>query len=323
MNEVLAGRYRLTGELGRGGMGVVWRARDETLNRDVAVKELLLPRETSEAHRELAAQRAVREARAAARLRHPGIITVHDVVLADGRPWIVMELLSGRSLDKLVKQDGPLRPPRAAAFGIGVLEALHAAHKRGVLHRDVKPANVFLRDDGRTVLTDFGIASLTGDAPLTRPGALIGSPAYMAPERIRGEPAGPPSDLWSLGATLYALVEGRTPFARSTSAGTLSAVLTESPALPQRAGPLAGLLLRLLTNDPAERPTAAQTLDELAELAELSDTSQSVKATGRTGPPPLTRVRIPVRTSTRRQGRSAGGHPGGPPRSRSPLWPSW
>ncbi|WP_433474242.1 serine/threonine-protein kinase [Spirillospora sp. CA-142024] len=278
--ESLAGRYRPSGELGRGGMGTVWRARDETLNRDVAVKELVLPRETSEARRELAVQRALREARAAARLRHPSIITVHDVVLADGRPWIVMELLSGRSLDRIVKDDGPLDPRRVAALGIEMLDALSTAHEHGVLHRDVKPANVFLRDDGRAVLTDFGIASLAGDVPLTRPGALIGSPAYMAPERIRGEPGGPPSDLWSLGATLYALVEGRTPFARSTPMGVLGAVLADEPAAPRRAGPLAGLLLRLLAKDPDARPTADQVRRELAESAGIAQSGEVIEDPG-------------------------------------------
>ncbi|MCW2863781.1 MAG: Serine/threonine protein kinase [Actinoallomurus sp.] len=295
--ELLAGRYRLAGELGRGGMGTVWRARDETLNREVAIKELILPRETTEERREMAVRRALREARAAARLRHPGIITVHDVILADGRPWIVTELLSGRSLDKILEQEGPLEPRRAAALGIEMLDALRTAHDRGVLHRDVKPANVFLRDDGRAVLTDFGIASLAGDAPLTRPGALIGSPSFMAPERIRGEPSGPPSDLWSLGATLYALVEGRVPFGGSTPMAVLATVLADDPAPPQLAGPLSGLLLRLLTKDPAARPTAAQTSHDLAELTEPRDTAERAEAPGRvesTGPVPVRRSRRTV-----------------------------
>jgi hypothetical protein len=264
---LLGGRYRLGGELGSGGMGTVWRARDEELGRDVAVKELTLPREVSGARREQAVQRVLREARAAARLRHPGIVTVHTVVHADGRPWIVMELLSGRSLDEVLRDDGPLEPQRAAALAAEVLDALSAAHERGVLHRDVKPANVFLRDDGRAVLTDFGIATLAGDASLTRPGALIGSPAYMAPERIRGEPGGPPSDLWSLAATLYALVEGHPPFDRSTRLGVLGAVLTEEPARPRRAGPLAPLLLGLLDKDPDRRPGADTVRRELKAIA--------------------------------------------------------
>jgi hypothetical protein len=267
--ELLDGRYRLGGRLGSGGMGTVWRARDEELGRDVAVKELTLPREVSSARREQAVQRALREARAAARLRHPGIVTVHTVVHADGRPWIVMELLPGRSLDQVLKDGGPLAPRRAAALGAEVLDALSAAHEQGVLHRDVKPANVFLRDDGRAVLTDFGIAALAGDASLTRPGALIGSPAYMAPERVRGEPGGPPSDLWSLGATLYALVEGRVPFGRSTPLGVLGAVLTEEPAPSRLAGPLAPLLLGLLDKDPDRRPGADAVGRELRAIAAL------------------------------------------------------
>ncbi|MFI0447460.1 protein kinase [Actinomadura sp. 6N118] len=286
IGELLAGRYRLTGELGRGGMGTVWRARDETLNREVAVKELVLPRESSQARRELAVRRALREARAAARLRNPSIITVHDVVLADGRPWIVMELLSGRSLDKVIELDGPIEPHRVAALGLEILDALHTAHGHGIEHRDVKPANVFLRDDGHAILTDFGIAALAGDTPLTRPGALIGSPAYMPPERIRGEPGGPPSDLWSLGATLYTLVEGRTPFGGSTPMGVLGAVLADEPTAPQRAGPLAGLLLRLLTKDASARPTATQTRRELAAISQASATAttESTESTEATGP---------------------------------------
>ncbi|XVQ14130.1 serine/threonine-protein kinase [Spirillospora sp. CA-255316] len=299
--EPLAGRYRLAGELGRGGMGTVWRARDETLDREVAVKELALPRETDEARREVAARRALREARAAARLRHPGIITVHDVVLAGGRPWIVMELLSGRSLDRVVEREGPLEPRRAAALGVELLDALDAAHGQGVLHRDVKPANVFLRDDGRAVLTDFGIASLAGDAPLTRPGALVGSPAYMAPERIRGEPGGPPSDLWSVGATLYTLVEGRTPFARSTPMGVLGAVLADEPAEPRRAGPLGGLLLRLLAKDPAARPTTAQARRELAETAGIAAGAAAAEVAEAAGPG----------KATEPGGRAVGTSPGG------------
>ena len=246
---MLAGRYRLESRLGQGAMGIVWRARDEALGRDVAIKELLTPDDLDEGRRRAAARRMLREARSAALLRHPAIITVHDVVEQDGRPWIVMELLSGRSLE----QEEPMPPARAARIGLEVLDALRAAHARGVQHRDVKPANIFLRDDGRAILTDFGIASLEGDVSLTRTGALIGSPAYMAPERVRGESGGPASDLWSLGATLYALVEGRTPFDRATVMGMLGAVLTDPPAPPRAAGPLGPVLLALLAKDPAVR----------------------------------------------------------------------
>ncbi|MBX6768910.1 MAG: serine/threonine protein kinase, partial [Actinomadura rubrobrunea] len=249
--RVLAGRYRLVQRLGQGAMGVVWRARDEELGREVAVKELLLPGHLDAAQREHAARRAIREARAAAALDHESIVTVHDVVMDEGRPCIVMDLLPGRSLDAVLADRGALPPDQAARVGLDVLRALRAAHARGVQHRDVKPANIFLRDDGRAVLTDFGIAALEGDATLTREGSLIGSPAYMAPERARHERGGPESDLWSLGATLYALVEGRPPFARATLMGTLAAVLTEEPAPPRAAGPLTPVIMGLLVKDPA------------------------------------------------------------------------
>ncbi|MFI0351417.1 serine/threonine-protein kinase [Actinomadura sp. 9N407] len=189
-DRVLNGRYRLVQKLGQGAMGIVWRARDETLGRDVAVKELLLTQRLSPEQRDQAAQRAMREARAAALLRHKSIVTVHDVVLDEGRPCIVMDLLPGRSLEK----EPPMPPDRVARIGLDILGALRVAHAQGVLHRDVKPANIFLRDDGRAVLTDFGLASLEGETPLTQEGHLVGSPAFMAPERVRYEPSGPSSD---------------------------------------------------------------------------------------------------------------------------------
>ncbi|TDC78668.1 serine/threonine-protein kinase [Actinomadura sp. 7K507] len=251
--RTLAGRYRLVQRLGAGGMGVVWRARDDLLGRDVAVKELLLPGHLSAEQRDQAAQRALREARAAALLQHTSIVTVHDVVVDEGRPCIVMDLLPGRSLDAVLDDDGPLPPDRVARIGLEILDALRAAHAHGILHRDVKPANIFLREDGRAVLTDFGIAALDGEATLTREGSLIGSPAYMAPERVRHDHSGPASDLWSLGATLYALTESRPPFARGTVMGTLGAVLADEPDPPRAAGPLGPLLARLLVKDPAAR----------------------------------------------------------------------
>ncbi|MFG2085138.1 MULTISPECIES: serine/threonine-protein kinase [unclassified Spirillospora] len=254
--RTLAGRYTLVRRLGEGGMGVVWRARDDLLGRDVAVKELLLPERLSPEQRDLAAQRALREARAAALLRHRSIVTVHDVVVEDGGPCIVMDLLPGRSLDAVLADDGPLPPDLVARIGLEILGALRAAHAEGVLHRDVKPANIFLREDGAAVLTDFGIAALEGEATLTRPGSLIGSPAYMAPERVRYDFGGAASDLWSLGATLYALTEGRPPFARGSLMGTLGAVLADEPDPPRAAGPLGPLLERLLAKDPAARLSA-------------------------------------------------------------------
>lgn len=267
MSALLAQRYRLLEPLGQGGMGTVWRARDEMLGRDVAVKELTPRPALSPQGRREANARALREARAAARLDHPAIIQVHDVVEEDDRPWIVMEILTGRPLDAVV-QDGPLPPGRAARVGLAVLDALRAAHAAGVLHRDVKPANVFDCDDGRIVLTDFGIAAVTGEASLTRPGALIGSPAYMAPERVRAESDGPAADLWSLGATLYTLVEGRGPFERETVMGTLGAVLADEPPPPRLAGPLAPILLALLSKEPSRRPGAGAVA---AALSAVSD----------------------------------------------------
>lgn len=254
--RTLAGRYRLVRRLGEGGMGVVWRARDDLLGRDVAVKELLLPEHLSPEQRDQAAQRALREARAAALLRHRSIVTVHDVVIEEGGPCIVMDLLPGRSLDAVLTDDGPLPPDLVARIGLEILGALRAAHAEGVLHRDVKPANIFLREDGVAVLTDFGIAALEGEATLTRPGSLIGSPAYMAPEQVQQDSGGPASDLWSLGATLYALTEGRPPFARGTLMGTLGAVLADEPDPSRAAGPLGPLLERLLVKDPAARLSA-------------------------------------------------------------------
>ncbi|GAA2097109.1 serine/threonine-protein kinase [Actinomadura alba] len=292
--DVLAGRYRLDAELGSGAMGTVWRAYDTELRRDVAVKELTPPRDPSPGRRELAVRRAMREARAAANLDHPGIVTVHDVVEYDGRPWIVMELLSGRSLDRVVERDGPFEPRRAAAIGDEVLDALRHAYARGVLHRDVKPANIFLRDDGRTVLTDFGIATLAGDAPLTRPGALMGTPAYMPPERVRGKPGGAASDLWSLGVTLYVLVEGRRPFDRASVMAVLGAVLTEEPAPPRRAGPLAPVLLALLAKEPAARPdpeSAQRVLRRIADGDEVTTPPATDPARPERGPARTRRAR--------------------------------
>ncbi|MCO5973785.1 serine/threonine-protein kinase [Actinoallomurus soli] len=206
--EILAGRYRILGLIGRGGMGRVWRAYDAELDREVAVKELRLPDEIDDADRREWYARAAREARAAARLHHPGIVALHDRVIDVGRPWLVMELVPGRSLDQVLRTDGPLPVRRVADIGRQMLDALAAAHAAGIVHRDVKPPNVLL-DGDRAVLTDFGIAVLEGDATLTKSGVQLGTPAYMSPEQVRGHAATPRSDLWALGATLYAAVEGR------------------------------------------------------------------------------------------------------------------
>ncbi|MBU2666239.1 protein kinase [Actinoplanes bogorensis] len=242
---IVAGRYRLDERIGRGGMGAVWRAHDELLGRDVAVKEILLPD----------TQRALREARAAARLRHPGIVTVHDIVTDDDRPWIVMELVGGRSLAAAIAEHQFLTERRTAEIGRHVLDALRAAHREGILHRDVKPANILL-DGDRVVLTDFGIAAIDDATALTATGQLIGSPSYLAPERINGKAATAAADLWALGVTLYAAVTGTSPFQREDTQATFAAVLTFAPAPPAGAGKLWPVIKGLLDKDPATRLTA-------------------------------------------------------------------
>lgn len=246
----IGGRYRLVRELGRGGMGRVWEAVDGELRRRVAVKEVLLPAELDPAERRRPLARAVREARAAALLEHESIVVVHDVLVDGGRPWIVMELVDGVTL----RAAAPLPPAQAARVGAAVLGALRVAHAAGVLHRDVTPGNIMLVPGGRVVLTDFGIAEMAGDPALTRTGTVIGSPGYIAPERLDGGTVDGRSDLFSLGAALYTAVEGRAPFARDSDAAALAATLTERPPRPRRAGPLRPVLASLLAKDPAARP---------------------------------------------------------------------
>lgn len=265
--RLLAGRYRLESVVGRGGMGTVWRARDETLDREVAVKEVVLPAGLSDEERENRHRRTLREARASARLNHPGVVTVHDVVDEDDRPWIVMELVRARSLQDIVDEDGPLPPGRAAVIGRQIAGALRAAHAIGILHRDVKPANVLVADDDRAVLTDFGIAQLAGEATLTGTGLIMGSPAYMSPERVNGDPAIPASDLWALGATLYAAVEGRAPHHRSDAMAVLAAVMTQDAPPPKNAGPLAPVLTGLLERDPVRRLSGEKAEEALKAIA--------------------------------------------------------
>lgn len=251
---LLADRYRLGELIGRGGMGKVWRAHDEVLHRTVAVKELTAGLYVSEADREVLHARTQKEARAAARINHPGVVTVHDVIEFDNRPWIVMEYVDGPSLADAAKESGPLDPREAARIGLHVLGALRAAHAAGVLHRDVKPGNVLLAKDGRVLITDFGIAAIEGDAEITRTGEIVGSIDYLAPERVYGEAPGPASDLWSLGATLYTAVEERSPFRRTSPISTLQAVVNDEPPPLTRAGPLTPVITALLRKDPADRP---------------------------------------------------------------------
>ncbi|MFF9484670.1 serine/threonine-protein kinase [Streptomyces sp. NPDC014676] len=257
--RLIAGRYRLLAKLGHGGMGTVWRAKDETVDREVAVKEPRVPDHLPEGERSNASERMRREARAAARLDHPAVVDVHDVAVVDGRPWIVMELVRGRSLGAVLQEEGTLSAREAARVGLEVLGALEAAHAAGILHRDVKPDNVLLGRYDRVVLTDFGIAQIEGETNLTDTGGFVGSPEYIAPERVLGQRPGPASDLWSLGVVLYAATEGVSPFRRSNTPATLQSVLNATPAPPASAqGPLAEIITALLEKDPARRPDAAR-----------------------------------------------------------------
>ncbi|MFG2025087.1 protein kinase [Streptomyces sp. NPDC048825] len=265
---LLSGRYRLVDSIGSGGMGRVWRAHDEVLNRAVAIKELTAALYVSESDQAVLLARTRAEARAAARINHSAVVTVHDVLEHDGRPWIVMELVEGHSLADAVKDSERVEPREAARIGLWVLRALRAAHSAGVLHRDIKPGNVLLSRDGRVLLTDFGIAQMEGDTTITRTGEIVGSVDYLAPERIRGHDPGPSSDLWALGATLYTAVEGRSPFRRTTPLTTMQAVVEEEPGEPEHAGPLGSVITALLRKDPATRPDAAEAEQMLAEAAE-------------------------------------------------------
>ncbi|MEU6903778.1 protein kinase [Streptomyces coeruleorubidus] len=293
--RLLAGRYRVTAQLGRGGMGVVWKAVDEVLGREVAVKELRTY--TDAAGPELAGLRVrmQREARAAARVRHTGVIAVHDIAEVDGRPLIVMELVDGPSLDDVLRDRGPLDAREAAGIGAKVMDALAAAHRAGVLHRDVKPGNILLDRSGRVVLTDFGIATMEdpGDGSatnLTRSGELVGSLDYLAPERAQGADPGPASDIWALGATLYAAVEGSAPFRRTSTFSTLTAIVSEPLPEPRRAGPLAPVLRQLLDKRPEGRPEAdraRETLQAVADTGGIDTPTSSLR--GRAAPTSPTR----------------------------------
>ncbi|MEW1643252.1 MULTISPECIES: protein kinase domain-containing protein [unclassified Streptomyces] len=265
---LLAGRYRLAESIGSGGMGRVWRAHDEVLHRTVAIKELTAALYVSESDQPRLLARTRAEARAAARINHSAVVTVHDVLEHDGRPWIVMELVEGNSLADEVKEQGRLAPAEAARIGLWVLRALRAAHAAGVLHRDIKPGNVLLGQDGRVLLTDFGIAQIEGDSTITRTGEVVGSVDYLAPERVRGADPGPSSDLWALGATLYTAVEGRSPFRRTSPLSTMQAVVEEDAGELRYAGALAPVITALLNKDPALRPDADQAEQMLAEAAE-------------------------------------------------------
>ena len=257
-NSLLAGRYRLAYVLGSGGMGRVWRAYDETLHRPVAVKEVHLANDLSAREREALSERTMREARLTAQLNHPGVVATYDAVVEDGRPFIVMELVAATNLADRVAEDGPLPAHEVGRVGSRLADALAAAHRQGIAHRDVKPSNVLLADDGRVLLGDFGIATRDSDPSLTATGLLVGSPAYMAPERLRSERAGFAADVWSLGATLYTALEGGPPFRAETTLGTITAIMTDEIVPPRVEGPLADAVLGMLVKDPEQRLTLDQ-----------------------------------------------------------------
>ncbi|MGC9380401.1 serine/threonine-protein kinase [Streptomyces sp. MH13] len=282
--RLLAGRYRLGDVLGRGGMGTVWRAEDETLGRTVAVKELRFPGNIDEEEKRRLITRTLREAKAIARIRNNSAVTVYDVVEEDDRPWIVMELVEGKSLAEAIREDGLLEPKRAAEVGLAVLDVLRSAHREGILHRDVKPSNVLIAEDGRVVLTDFGIAQVEGDPSITSTGMLVGAPSYISPERARGHKPGPAADLWSLGGLLYAAVEGSPPYDKGSAIATLTAVMTENLEEPKNAGPLRDVIFGLLNKDPALR------LDDAGARAMLNKVIHAPDRADETEPADATKV---------------------------------
>ena len=263
---IVGGRYQLRAAIGNGGMGTVWQAVDTVLRRDVAVKEVLLPPGMPPAERTAMYERTFREGRAAAALSHPSVVQVYDVVTENGRPWIVMELLQARSLSEIIISDGPLAGRAVAKIGIALLGALEVAHAAGVLHRDVKPANVLICADGRCVLTDFGVARMPSESNLTQPGMVLGSPHFISPERAIGAAFGPPSDLFSLGVTLYTAAEGRPPFDRGDPFETMRAIVEDQPAPASRAGVLTPVLMGLLEKDPEKRWTVTEARKALRDL---------------------------------------------------------
>ncbi|MGK5733658.1 protein kinase domain-containing protein, partial [Streptomyces sp. URMC 124] len=283
--RLIAERYLLTDLMGRGGMGAVWRATDQLLQRTVAVKELYLEGE-GDGHR-----RALREARTIARVSHPNVVDIYDLVAYEDRLWIVMELVNGPSLADHLASAGPLSPARTAEVGLQLLAALGAVHAAGALHRDVKPANVLLRGDGSVALTDFGIASLADGESLTGTGEVMGSLDFIAPERLHNRPAGPPSDLFSLGVTLCVLVSGRSPFARPAPAAVLHAVAHEEPDISGCSGPLRTLIEDLLHKEPSKRPSVDAAAGALRSVCTLGAATRRETLRAHTLPPRRRRPR--------------------------------
>ncbi|WP_371527712.1 serine/threonine protein kinase [Streptomyces sp. NBC_01283] len=304
--RLLSGRYRLGEVLGRGGMGTVWRAKDETLGRTVAVKELRFPSSIDEEEKRRLITRTLREAKAIARIRNTSAVTVYDVVDEDDRPWIVMELVEGKSLAEAIREDGLLTPRRAAEVGLAVLDVLRSAHREGILHRDVKPSNVLIAEDGRVVLTDFGIAQVEGDPSITSTGMLVGAPSYISPERARGHKPGPAADLWSLGGLLYAAVEGVPPYDKGSAIATLTAVMTEDVEQPTNAGPLEKVIYGLLAKDPEQRlddAGARALLIDVIHAPEAKDEPEPIDATKVVPLPPVP----PMSGAGKRFGKGKGG----------------
>jgi eukaryotic-like serine/threonine-protein kinase len=326
---VVAGRYRLGARLGSGAMGVVWQAHDDRLHRTVAVKQLILQPGLTAAQSEEAHQRTMREGRIAARLSHPNAISVYDAVEHDGEPWLIMEYLPSRSLAAVIAEQGPVQPEEAARIGSQVAAALVAAHSAGIVHRDVKPANVLLGEDGTVKITDFGISRAVGDVTVTATGMLAGTPAYLAPEVAKGQEPTASSDVFSLGSTLYTAVEGRSPFGLGENTlALLYAVAAGKVDPPQHAGPLTALLMRLLRTDPAERPTMREAMGSLGAVAAgkavLAAETTQVMSPIRVPPPPqaptppqgLHATRLDVRPFS--EPLPSGPVPAGPP-PRGPL----
>jgi eukaryotic-like serine/threonine-protein kinase len=291
---LIAGRYRLLEPVGAGGMGRVWLARDEMLDRDVAVKEFVPPDWMTHDEQARLRDRTLREARSAGRLNHPHVVRVYDVVHDEDLPWIVMEYVPSRSLHQVINEDGPYSPVAASRIGLAVLDALTAAHRAGVLHRDVKPHNVLIGTDGRVVLTDFGLATFVDDGAVTGPGLVVGSPQYVSPERARDGASTVESDMWSLGATLYAAVEGRSPYARESAMATLMALATEPPDPPQRAGLLEPVVLGLLRQEPETRLTASEVERRLRMVIAAAPGAGAVPNPRRSGSAPVPPPRLPV-----------------------------
>ncbi|WP_322754463.1 serine/threonine-protein kinase [Frankia sp. Cas3] len=277
-------RYRLDTPIGRGGAGVVWCGEDELLQRPVAIKEILVPLAGTQVERDAIRARVLREARALARLHSPAIVSVYDVAEEAERHWIVMELVNADSLGEAIRTHGPLPPAQVAAIGLTLVDALAAAHSAGVLHRDIKPGNVLLGRDGHVRLTDFGIAATEGDSTLTGTGALVGSPAYIAPERVRGSSGSPASDMWGLGATLYAAVEGQPPFEGPETYAVLTAVVEGRRRPFVLAGPLRDLLSDLLDRPAPERPEAPEIRQRLAPIAQGAAAVPAAVINGRSRP---------------------------------------